>query len=163
MNWDAIGAVGELIGAIAVLITLVYLAVQIKAMRDMNKKMAIDGTYSKFNEVRQSIFENPELASLFLNGLENPDDLNGRDLFRFMAICETLFMNGEQFWLMMDRRLDNERIRNTMKYYAVFRETPGGKAFWKHPQSMNLTQEFRMMIEEQDHEGIGRFDLSQEN
>jgi hypothetical protein len=38
MNWDAIGAVGELIGAIAVLITLVYLAVQIKAMRDLNKR-----------------------------------------------------------------------------------------------------------------------------
>jgi hypothetical protein len=65
MNWDAIGAVGELIGAIAILITLVYLAFQIKVMRDMNEKLAIDSTYSKFNAVRQSVFENPELASLF--------------------------------------------------------------------------------------------------
>lgn len=30
MNWDAIGAVGELIGAVAVLITLIYLALQIR-------------------------------------------------------------------------------------------------------------------------------------
>ena len=163
MNWDAIGAVGELIGAIAVLITLVYLAGQIKAMRDMNKKIAIDGTYSKFNDMRQSVFENPEVAGLFLNGLNNPEDLNSCDLFRFMAICETLFMNGEQFWLMMDRRLDSERIKNTMQYYAYFIETPGGKAFWAHPQSMNLTQEFRRMIEEQDYQGVGRFDLLQES
>ena len=30
MNWDAIGAVGEIIGAIAVVVTLFYLARQIK-------------------------------------------------------------------------------------------------------------------------------------
>ena len=163
MNWDAIGAVGELIGAIAVLITLVYLAIQVKAMRDMNKKIAIDGTYTKFNDMRQPLFQNPEVASLILNGLNNPDDLNSRDQFRFMLFCETLFLNGEQFWLLMDRRLDNERLINTMKYYAYFITTPGGRAFWEHPQSLNLTEDFRRMIEEQDHEGVERFDLSHEN
>ncbi len=30
MNWDAIGAVGEILGAIAVLATLGYLAIQIR-------------------------------------------------------------------------------------------------------------------------------------
>jgi hypothetical protein len=30
MNWEAIAAVGELLGASAVLITLIYLAVQIR-------------------------------------------------------------------------------------------------------------------------------------
>ena len=30
MNWDAIGAVAELIGAVAVLITLVFLTLQLR-------------------------------------------------------------------------------------------------------------------------------------
>ena len=30
MNWDALGAIGEIIGAVAVLATLFYLAAQIK-------------------------------------------------------------------------------------------------------------------------------------
>ena len=30
MNWDAIGAIGEIIGALAVFLTLVYLATQIR-------------------------------------------------------------------------------------------------------------------------------------
>jgi hypothetical protein len=30
MNWDAMGAVGEIVGAIAVLVTLIYLAAQIR-------------------------------------------------------------------------------------------------------------------------------------
>jgi hypothetical protein len=37
MNWDAIGSIAEVVGALAVLITLVYLAVQtrdnVKVMR----------------------------------------------------------------------------------------------------------------------------------
>jgi hypothetical protein len=30
MNWEAIGAIGEVLGALAVIVTLVYLAVQIR-------------------------------------------------------------------------------------------------------------------------------------
>ena len=30
MNWDAIGAIGELLGAVAVVLTLGYLAAQIR-------------------------------------------------------------------------------------------------------------------------------------
>jgi len=33
MNWDAIGAIGEMVGAVAVIITLVYLAVQVRQAR----------------------------------------------------------------------------------------------------------------------------------
>jgi hypothetical protein len=34
MNWDAIGAIGEMLGALVVVITLVYLAVQIRYARN---------------------------------------------------------------------------------------------------------------------------------
>ena len=33
MNWDAIGAIGEIIGGVVVVATLVYLAVQAKRTR----------------------------------------------------------------------------------------------------------------------------------
>jgi len=37
VNWDAAGAVGEIVGAIAVLITLVYLAKQIRHSTHVSK------------------------------------------------------------------------------------------------------------------------------
>lgn len=40
MNWEAIGAVGEILGALAVAITLAYLAIQVKYA----KKAAVDAT-----------------------------------------------------------------------------------------------------------------------
>ena len=34
MNWDAIGALGEVLGSIAVFLTLGYLAIQVRHARD---------------------------------------------------------------------------------------------------------------------------------
>ena len=160
MNWEALGAIGELLGASGVVISLAYLAIQIKATRVANKKAALQGAYSKYNEVRRSLFENPELAELFLNGLGRPEDLSGKDIFRFMVISETMFLNGEEYWLLSDKNMDDERLRNTLKYLAYYKSTPGGQAFWTHPQSQNLSPEFRSLINEQDIEGAKRFDLS---
>jgi len=44
MNWEAIGAVGDLVGGVAVIATLVYLAVRVKqskALLERNEKIAL--------------------------------------------------------------------------------------------------------------------------
>jgi len=41
MNWDAVGAIGEIIGAIAVVVTLVYLATQVRHARREQQVAAI--------------------------------------------------------------------------------------------------------------------------
>jgi len=46
VNWSAIGAVGELISAVAVIITLVYLASQLR----QNTKALKSSTYQAFND-----------------------------------------------------------------------------------------------------------------
>lgn len=38
MNWEAIGAVGEALGSIAVLVTLIYLAIQIRQNTAQQKR-----------------------------------------------------------------------------------------------------------------------------
>ncbi|NIW71825.1 hypothetical protein GWN15_23610 [candidate division KSB1 bacterium] len=163
MSWEALGAIGELLGAAAVVVSLAYLGVQVKATRETNKQAVLQGLYGKYNDIRQSIIESPELAELFLKGLDHPEELSKSDLFRFMAICETLFMNGEELWLLFDRKVDEERPDNTMGFLAYFIETPGGKAFWNHPQSQNLTQGFRKFVEQHNYGGIERYNLSDGN
>ena len=52
MNWDAIGAIGEVIGALGVLATLVYLSVQIRAQ---NRAMRIQNMRAQAVE-KQSVY-----------------------------------------------------------------------------------------------------------
>ncbi len=35
MNWDAIGAMGDLLGSVAVFATLIYLAIQVRSSKDL--------------------------------------------------------------------------------------------------------------------------------
>jgi len=50
MNWDAIGAVGEVGGAIAVVITLVYLSRQLNENTKSIKLQTLDSTFRDWNE-----------------------------------------------------------------------------------------------------------------
>lgn len=53
MNWEALEAVGEIVGAVAVLATLLYLATQIRNQnqqaRDANRQFAV----AQFNALRR--------------------------------------------------------------------------------------------------------------
>ncbi|MFT4800127.1 MAG: hypothetical protein ACJARY_002254 [Candidatus Azotimanducaceae bacterium] len=53
MNWEALEAVGEIVGAVAVLATLLYLATQIRKQnqqaRDANRQFAV----AQFNALRR--------------------------------------------------------------------------------------------------------------
>jgi hypothetical protein len=43
MNWDAIGAIGQVLGSVAVFITLGYLAVQVRHQRQENRRALSQG------------------------------------------------------------------------------------------------------------------------
>ena len=57
MNWEAIGAIGELVGGIAVIATLIYLAIQVrqsKTLLERNEKIALSQIYQARADARMS-------------------------------------------------------------------------------------------------------------
>ncbi len=75
MNWDALGAMGEIAGAIAVIATLFFLARQLQVnTRELEKTNEYQRTTSVvasneiYNEVWRPIMQDPELAEIYLKG-----------------------------------------------------------------------------------------------
>ena len=89
MNWDAIGAVGELLGASAVLITLIYLAVQIRQNTSAVATATYESTMTGFNDINIVVAGNPALASVLDRGCQNPDSLSTEEVvqFNFLLRC----------------------------------------------------------------------------
>jgi len=91
MNWEAIGAVGEILGAIGVIVTLAYLATQIKQnnrllhnsiSRDVNQGLAL---------LNSRVADDAEFADLFIRGSEDIDSLTPTERQRFFAhVMDTL-------------------------------------------------------------------------
>jgi hypothetical protein len=75
MNWEALGAIGEIVGAVAVVLTLGYLAVQIRqntrTLRTSSHQASLDG----FRELNRVLNELPELALIYRRGRNEPDSL----------------------------------------------------------------------------------------
>lgn len=89
MNWEAIGAVGEIVGALAVVVTLVYLVKQIQQNTAAVATATYESTMSGFNDINVVVASNPELASLLDKGTQNPDALNAEEVtqFNFLLRC----------------------------------------------------------------------------
>ena len=90
MNWDALGAIGEVIGPLAVFFTLGYLAVQIRQNTKAVRASALDSSVNAVNAVRVAMFENVEVTALYRKGLENPDELDDNEKTRFRLLVHTI-------------------------------------------------------------------------
>ena len=66
MNWEAIGAIAELAAAIAVLPTLVYLAIQLRQNTRALKSATIDSLNSSMAENARTMAENSEIVELLV-------------------------------------------------------------------------------------------------
>ena len=69
MNWEAAGAIGEIVGALAVFITLAYLAVQIRQNTGAVRAAALDSSVNALATVRAKIHDSGELTDIYLRGV----------------------------------------------------------------------------------------------
>ena len=90
------GAIGEIIGALAVVASLIYLAVQIRQNTrqislslESSKLAAFEQNVESGNRAREALISDPAVAELFLKGLADYRNLPPTDRFR----CNMLFRN----------------------------------------------------------------------
>lgn len=91
MNWDALGAAAELLGALAVIVTLWFLAQQIRSANRLKRGENRDATVDQFDRWRVTLASDPALASLWLRGARG-EELDDEAAFRFDQLVTTYFM-----------------------------------------------------------------------
>ena len=82
MNWDALGATGELISAFAVVVSLVYLANQIKSSTHDFKASMRDSAFRSLEAWSHTIISDPELAWVFQRGCRDFESLDAKEKAR---------------------------------------------------------------------------------
>ena len=90
MNWDAIGAIGEIVGALAVLVTLIYLALQIRQAKKQISLIGIQERAKQIQNLMLPIATDPSLASIIMKAGHPPFGKFGLDpeeAHRFGAWC----------------------------------------------------------------------------
>jgi hypothetical protein len=91
MNWDAIGAIGDFVGGIGVIVTLGYLAIQIRQNTRAQRYETHVRSRTLVAEF-QKLQANPASADLWLRGMRDPNELSEEELWSFHNLL-FLFMN----------------------------------------------------------------------
>ncbi len=97
MNWEAIGAVGELLAAVAVLITLFYLARQVSEAKAAMWRQSSQDVNLVFNHILNVVAASPELAAA-LAKMENAEQLNPQETVQVRAHILSQFNAFENLW-----------------------------------------------------------------
>ena len=73
MNWEAIGAVGEVLGALAVIGTLIYLGRQVSHSVGLTRTSQRQGIMEAYGSWNEMVLSSPELLA-FLKRMEDPEN-----------------------------------------------------------------------------------------
>jgi len=154
VNWEALGAIGEVVGAVAVLITLVYFAVQIRQntrqIGDTTKALRLssrDATQQAFSRWRHLV-SGPETAELYLRGCTDYVSLSRSERFRFGVLLQDLLLSYEVLHQQIREELYEQGVweqRQLPLLVKLFHQ-PGVRRWWEQNRVMFLP-EFAIVID----------------
>jgi hypothetical protein len=130
MNWEAAGAAGEILGAIAVLTTLIYLARQIKDHSKEVRQASIVAINDLVNDAFEPVYYNDRNIHIWATGHNDPDALTDEDktIFSlFMARLANVHLTA--FSQYKYETLDNDEYLKYVKSLKSLLDTPGGVAW----------------------------------
>lgn len=152
MNWDAIGAIGEILGAVAVVVSIGYLSFQVRSnTRAMRASAGFDATHSWADMNQSAIGWSPEMKSNMVKSMSPESswsDFTSEERFDLTIAHRALFQKLEgQYFLYRYGFLD-QGIWNQRGAWAVsLVSLPFYKEWWRQEKVQHVyTDEFVMAI-----------------
>ena len=148
MNWDAINAISQLISSIAVVVSVLYLAVQMRSSTRVARVAAMDAAAAALRDVTKPLMENAELAKLWRTGLENLEALPPEERARFFHLAHQFLKALETIHYHYVYGLLDPQLwagwRELLHHYVA---TPGLQ-FYLTRRSAVFSERFRTFISE---------------
>ena len=134
MNWEAISGIAETIGALGVIISLLYVGVQIRqntvAARASNYQQWVDTQVN----VNRALSDDPEVASLVDKANQDFSALTSAELLRLQMIFYNHFTQWNVAFTNNNYALvDTEKWELVARGYELFmRQSPALQQMWKY-------------------------------
>ena len=133
MNWEAIGAVGETIGAIAVIISLIYLALQVRSGTRALKTGNRDSSFQSLIEFNNSLATDPDLGYIFQSGCHDYQSLEERERARLMHLLYSFFKIFEKIYLhYLEESVDKTVWIHNKSILFAYSTQPGAQYYLSH-------------------------------
>lgn len=148
MNWEAIGAVAELVGAAGVIASLLYLGAQVHASNRASAVQAKLDSTRLLNDFMDLLIERPDLNQLMIKGRKGLETLSADEYQQFSNI------SLKAFWFFSAGHFQYRRGTiaegDWFESLAVLRywlHSPGCSAWWQKLGRLMYGSEFVAFID----------------
>jgi hypothetical protein len=159
MNWDAISAIGEIAGAVAVVATLFYLSSQIRQnssalnrANDYAQANSVHNTNSLFVEVFSALAKDAELASIYEKALKH-EKLDGVESVRFSQFVNTYLAWLEDLYNQQNTQLGFDSVLGSTELLSInspyikrLLESPAAETWWNAEARFLYSPDFVIAI-----------------
>jgi hypothetical protein len=131
MNWDAIGAVAEFVGAVAVVITLFYLALQVRQSTKQDEARGLQTAIKEYLGSFEAATGSTESADIFRRGLNDFDALSPAEQGSFHSAIHSLLTGFNNAWNLHESGLlpEDEFVAMRGLFVSIL-ISPGGTRWW---------------------------------
>ena len=135
MNWDAAGTIGEIVGSIAVVISLIYVSLQIKHANKQSELDSLRHTWDSLNQICDRLSESIETASIVNRGRASLKSLDEDEYLVFEHIHLRLLNTLESWYLQITQTSNpgpyrDSQLANLSGIAGGYVNHPGVRDLW---------------------------------
>ena len=147
MTLEQIASIAEIVSGVAVIISLVYLAIQIRTSTEAEKSSTYQAIVSDFGALNNTMASTPELSHLFVQAMENYHQLSPDQKARISQLFFQCFHYFENmFYQNQKGYLDEEVWTGWKRLMLTYYSRPGFKTWWEHRRDV-YSESFAVFLE----------------
>lgn len=132
MTIEEFGVIAEITGAVATVITLLYLAVQVRENTRITRSQSAQSSQSRNDLYATALAENPQLADVFHRGLIDFNSLNDGERIQLTFLFSMIVGVVEGEFDEVRRGIgDASHLERSMGGIVGLMKTPGGLHYWE--------------------------------
>ena len=161
MGWDAVQAISGIFAAIAVTLTVVYLAIQIKRSTSATHSQTYQFATQALAEMAAIIGETKEKSRIFSVGMSDPKKLDSDEYLQFAYLGISLFRRYENVFFQYQFGLINDDFwfghRDNLLWFF---HRPGTQVWWRE-RRLGFSKSFREFLENTSPSDVSSPDIRQ--
>jgi len=136
---NELGSLGEFISGLAVVVTLIYLALQIRHNTRAVRSSMHQDMVGSTARIAQSVSDSPDVGRIVLKADEDYDSLTKEEFIRFEAYAERVFGNFESvFYSYRNSMIEQDLWESWEASYLADISRTAMRRFWHEDRPMHL-------------------------
>ena len=150
MNWEAFSVISDAVATLAVTLSVIYLAIQVRTSTKATNSQTYQFATQALGEMASIVGVSKSLSRIFVHGMADADALEREEYYQFSYLLVSLFRRYENIFFQWESKMIDEDFweghRNNLLWFFY---QPGTQRWWKERRG-GFSNRFRNFLDNSD-------------